>query len=231
MNTMRIEEATSTVTLSASKTYEHRTSTFQRVTADGKPVVGVLQIDEARKPGLKVRSRRYCVSELDPGRQVDNMRGRRFKLTKPLSHFPAGPNDEHEYTCYIVPARPNEDRCGCPAGQAGNRCAHVEAIRAHGNAGNLPRTDVPVFAPKVFQEDGEGFRHFPDSPTCNPASIPEYWIKARTGERPLRCGGRQERGNVIPAGECTDDPGTGQVYTCNSYDCPTHGRRNIAYAK
>ncbi len=26
--------------------------------------------------------------------------------------------------------------------------------------------------------------------------------------------------------ECPEDPGTGQVYICNSLDCPVHGARN-----
>jgi hypothetical protein len=27
-------------------------------------------------------------------------------------------------------------------------------------------------------------------------------------------------------GECTDNPHTGEVYTCNDLNCPVHGKRN-----
>ncbi len=30
-----------------------------------------------------------------------------------------------------------------------------------------------------------------------------------------------------PSPVCSDDPGTGEIYHCNSLDCPVHGQRNI----
>lgn len=121
-----------TTPLPATKTYGHRATTLDRVTATGKPVIGVLIITEARKEGLKARTRRYAVLELAPLDQP----GRRFKLSKPLAERKAGEGEDNEH--YVFLAQRGFDKCTCRGYLAGGKCSHMEILRAHARAGNLP---------------------------------------------------------------------------------------------
>jgi hypothetical protein len=110
--------------LPPNKTYPLRKAIFARVTDVGELAAGVLQVDERKTEGGKVRTRRYAVQEsLIP-------RGRRFRFRKPL-------NEKNE-DYYVRLAEPgSHDECTCCGFEDEGICTHILALRSIEKANGL----------------------------------------------------------------------------------------------
>jgi hypothetical protein len=125
------------VALPSNRSYEIRVAFWDRVTPDGTPLVGVLEIREQKNIRHKVRVRRYAVAE-----QVAQKEGRKFRVTKPggadwyhcrLATDPKGEQSQH-------------DECECHQYLKGTGpCVHLQALRALLTRGELPPT-TPTLA-------------------------------------------------------------------------------------
>lgn len=110
--------------LPPTKTFGWRRLTWTRYTQTGYLVFGVLQIDEARREGLKATTSRYAVSEyLGDG-------GRCFRVAKPI-----GQGGERQF----VLLGGNYDECTCTGHEKQGRCKHASAMRLLYEQGQLPR--------------------------------------------------------------------------------------------
>lgn len=110
-----------TVRLPENATYSHRHVTFIRASAAGEPVVGVIEIREARSEEGKAKCSRYAVRE----------DGERYKLTKPGG-------EERYFVCL----RGRYDECDCTGFLSHGACKHTLAMRELFEAGHLD--SIPV---------------------------------------------------------------------------------------
>lgn len=93
------------------------------------PLTAVLQLDEARREGLKVSTRRYAVQE-----QAMTEQGRVFKFEKPLPH-------EVDYEPYVVLLKPEHTGfpvCNCVANLKSGWCCHTDCLIELRKAGAMP---------------------------------------------------------------------------------------------
>lgn len=122
-----MSDRTYTVMLRPTPSKGWRKATLTVVTNPGFKVIAVLNLDEARREGLTMTTRRYAVYELEP----DESGHRRFRLSKPM---PA-----HEDPYFVLLKNDGEhDLCTCTAALKSGWCCHVDALRSHERAGNIP---------------------------------------------------------------------------------------------
>ena len=112
--------------LPANLTYKNRELHWTLYTKPGFRCSAVAEVREARKPGGKVKVRRYAVQE-----KVSTIRGQRvFSLSKPLS------TGQPAHQCCLE--RSGQWRCQCEAADAGKECVHTQLLSAALKAGCLP---------------------------------------------------------------------------------------------
>lgn len=104
-----------TVPLVPTISYKHRYCVWHRYTKADNPVWGVLDIREARRDGLKEKSSRYVVRELQPAARV-----RRFVL------HPQVTSDSE--TSYVLLAGPRDSGCTCKGFMSQSHCKHVTTL-------------------------------------------------------------------------------------------------------
>lgn len=126
---MRVE----TFKLQANESFKFREAAFQIATSpDSRLMIAIMQIDECRKLGNKVYTRRYAVCELPPTED-----GRRFKVTKPT--------DEDPY--YVFIGKSNlRHICDCRGWSSGRYCVHVESLAAFTEWDNSNRPEAHIGA-------------------------------------------------------------------------------------
>jgi len=111
------------ITLPASKTYPEpgcRTGAFKKYTKPGYPVVGILDLCEVKKKGLRPSCRKYLVQQVK-GQPT-------FQVTK------VGGKED-----YTVTLRSDFDACTCQGFFRGTgQCSHGQALRALLLAGVVP---------------------------------------------------------------------------------------------
>jgi hypothetical protein len=110
--------------LPPNKTYPIRKALFARVTDVGELVAGVLQVDEQKTEGGKVRTRRYAVQE------SLIVEGRRFRFRKPLAE-----QGEDYYVRLTEPG--GYDECDCTGFEDEGICTHILALRGIEKANGL----------------------------------------------------------------------------------------------